>query len=151
MSGDYRSMYDARYIGAWDLNDKDVTVTIERVEAETLKNRQGSNKKPVLYFKGSKKGFALNKTNGATIAAMYGPKVKAWAGKRITLYATVAQFGSNEVEAIRVRNRIPPNHKDEPLDDSGPMDEAMRERQEQAAIDAQDAQEQEGEVAHAAH
>lgn len=109
---DYRSMFDRRYIGAWDLagpdgNPRDVTVEISDVKAETLQNRSGSNKKPVIYFKGADKAFALNKSNGAVIAGMYGNNTKDWIGKRITLYPTQVQFGPNTVDAIRVRPKIP--------------------------------------------
>lgn len=109
---DYRSMFDRKYLGAWDLakedgTPRDVVLTIREVKAELLSNKSGSTKKPVVYFEGTDRAFALNKSNGATIAAMYGNNTKAWAGKRIKLYATQVNFGPQTVDAIRVRPTIP--------------------------------------------
>lgn len=107
---DYRSMYDKDYIGAWDLQDKDVTVTITKcISGQLVGNGGRKAKKPIVYMRGTEKGFALNATNGKTIAAMYGNNVEAWAGKRITLYKSTTRNpnGDGEVECIRVRPQIP--------------------------------------------
>lgn len=104
---DYRSMFDRDYIAAFDLLGKDRTVTISKVVAGTLRNKSTSSKKPVIYFKGAEKGFAINKTNGKTIAAMYGNDTGKWIGKRITLFPTTTTFGSETMECIRVRPQIP--------------------------------------------
>jgi len=113
---DYRSMFDRDYIGTWDLMGKDVTKTIARVEAKKLRNKNAANTKPVIFFKGAAKGFALNKTNGKTIAAMYGTNTDEWIGKAITIYATTTTFGSDTVECIRVRPSIPRGKaSDEPI------------------------------------
>jgi hypothetical protein len=110
---DYRTMYDRDYLGAWDL-PRDVTVTIAKVEGRKLRNGSSkANSKPVLFFKGKEKGMACNKTNGKTIAAMYGTDVDKWIGKRITLYATTTTFGSDTVECIRVRPGVPRGPADE--------------------------------------
>ena len=107
---DYRSLYDKDYIGAWDLKDKDVTVTITRVKGGELTAPGGrKSKKPVIYMRGTEKGFAINSTNGKTIAAMYGNYVQDWVGKRITLYKSTTRNpnGEGEVECIRVRPQVP--------------------------------------------
>jgi hypothetical protein len=109
---DYRSLYDKDFIGAWDLkDDKDVTVTITEVKGGNLTGQGGrKTKKPVIYMRGTTKGFALNATNGKTIAAMYGKHIEQWAGKRITLYKSTTRDpsgGDAEVECIRVRPRVP--------------------------------------------
>jgi hypothetical protein len=59
--------------------------------------------------RGSEKGFALNSTNGKTIAALYGNHVEKWAGKKITLYKSMTRNpqGDGEVECIRVRPTAP--------------------------------------------
>lgn len=106
-SDDYRSMFGAKYVGAWDLGDKDVTLTISAVKAEELKNKGGSDKRPVLYFTGTEKAFVCNKTNARSVATLYGPKVSAWIGKKITLYATKTQLGGETVDAIRIRPVVP--------------------------------------------
>lgn len=107
---DYRSLYSKDYLGAWDLDGKDVTVTIARVVAGELTANGGrKSKKPIVYFEESKdgKGFCLNATNGKLIAALYGNKTEAWVGKKITLYPTTTSFGSDVVDCIRVRPQAP--------------------------------------------
>lgn len=107
---DYRSLYDKDFIGAWDLKERDVTVTITRVAAGSLTSVGGrKSKKPVIYMKGTEKGFAVNATNGKSIAAMYGTYVEEWVGKRITLYKSMTRSpqGDGDVECIRVRPAIP--------------------------------------------
>lgn len=131
---DYRSMFDRKYVGAWDLGGKDVTVKITAVKEENLQNRSGTNKKPVVYLAGTDKGFALNKTNASTIAAMYGNNTDEWIGRLITIYPTQTSFGPREVDAIRVRPTIPKG-KAAPMP-SQPMDEVMRGKQEAAAAQA---------------
>jgi hypothetical protein len=113
---DVRKLFDKAYIYAYDLEGRDVTVTIERVIGGTLVGTGGkSNKKPIVYFKGTEKGLALNITNARTIAGLYGGfDSEAWIGKKITLYATTTSFGSQTVDCIRVRNLIPKG-KSEPI------------------------------------
>lgn len=105
---DYRAMFDRDYIAAFDLNGKDVTVTIARVEPGVLTGQGGKkSKKPIVHFEGKEKGFAINKTNGKIIAGMYGTDASKWVGKRITIYPTMTSFGSEQMECIRVRPTVP--------------------------------------------
>jgi hypothetical protein len=104
---DYRAMFDREYIGAWDLQGKDVTVQIAKVEARKLKSQRGEDKKPVLWFAGKEKAFVCNKTNAKTIAAMLGNDTEAWIGKKITIYPTTTTAGGETVDCIRVRLRAP--------------------------------------------
>lgn len=105
----YRSMYeDNGMLYACHLNGKDVTLTIKRVTAGAITGAKGkSDKKPIVEFEKTDKKLGLNKTNGRTIATLYGPDVEKWAGKRITVYATTTEFGREQVECIRVRPMIP--------------------------------------------
>jgi|SRR6185436_2027150 len=104
---DYRTMFDSEYLGAWDL-PRDVTVTIATVKAGQLVGEKGRTaKKPIITFVGKQKGFAANKTNCKTIAAMYGTNTKDWIGKKITLYATTTEFGGKQMDCIRVRPQVP--------------------------------------------
>lgn len=106
---DVRKLYDKAYIYSYDLEGKDVTVTIEKVIGGTLIGTGGkSNKKPVLHFKGTEKGLGLNITNARVIAGLYGGfDSESWIGKRITLYPTTTTFGAATVDCIRIRNVIP--------------------------------------------
>lgn len=110
MPTDYRSLYDKDYIGAWDLTDGDMVIKMREVKGGELTGQGGRKaKKPVVYFEGSPKGFALNATNGKTIAALYGNYVEKWKGKSITLYKSTTRSpdGSGDVECIRVRPQAP--------------------------------------------
>lgn len=104
---DYRTMFDREYIGAWDLLGKDRTVEIESVSCKSLTSQRGTNKKPVIRFKGAEKALVCNKTNGKTIANMYGPNTDDWVGKKITIYPGTTSAGGETVECIRVRPKMP--------------------------------------------
>lgn len=110
MKTDYRSLYDKDYLGAWDLHEGDLTVTIKRVKGGELTSVGGrKSKKPVVFMAHTEKGFALNSTNGKTIAALYGNFTEGWLGKQITLYKSMTRSpdGSGDVECIRVRPAAP--------------------------------------------
>lgn len=111
----WKSMTERDYIFAFDLNGKDVAVTISRVEAGVLASAGGrKTKKPIVYFDGKEKGLALNSTNAKTIAAMYGNYTEKWIGKSITLYPTTTQMGGETVECIRIRPSAPGKGRSKP-------------------------------------
>jgi hypothetical protein len=91
--------FPSSYVKAADLNGKAVRVTISHVEMETI----GDDRKPVLYFKQSKKGLVLNKTNANNIVFAYGDDTDDWSNKDIELYPSMVDFQGRSVEAIRVR------------------------------------------------
>lgn len=106
----YRALYDADFWGAWDLENGDRTVTIKKVIGGELTGPGGKkSKKPVIYVEGSEKGIPLNKTNGKTIANMYGNYVTEWVGKSITLYksSTRNPQDGGEIDCIRIRPEAP--------------------------------------------
>ena len=134
----WRTMTDNSRIGAWDLLDdngqaRDRVAEIVKVEAETLKGtgKIKASRKPVLYFKGTEKSLIAGATICKAISQMYGPNTSAWIGKRVCLYATTTSSADGEVECVRVRPQIP-RGKAEPVP-SRPVDEAMRQRQVDAA------------------
>lgn len=110
---DYRRMYDANYVGAWDLPRDGVVVQIAKVTGEELIAEGGKkSRKPVLSFSGKDKRFALNKTNGRIVAQLYGTDTTKWVGKLIAIYPTQTKFGRDTVDCIRVRNSIPQSKAD---------------------------------------
>ena len=121
---DVRKMFDKAYVYSYDLEGRDVTVEIIRIAGGTLVGTGGkSNKKPVLYFKGTQKGLALNITGARVIAGLYGGfDSEKWLGKKITLYPTTTTFGSQTVDCIRIRNVIPKG-KSEVIRDDVPAPE----------------------------
>lgn len=112
MSTDVRSLYEKEFLYSYDLQGRDVTLTIERVVQGKLVGVGGkSNKKPVVHFregKDPKKGLGLCITNARTIAGICGSfEVEKWVGKRITLYPTTTEFGGKTVDCIRIRPEAP--------------------------------------------
>lgn len=104
----YRSMFDNAYIGAWDIpTGRDAVVTIKKITGGTLKSQRGTDRKPIAFFEGKKKGMVLNKTNCKTIAAMYGDDTDAWIGKQIAIYASTTTAGGETVACLRVRSGEP--------------------------------------------
>jgi hypothetical protein len=94
-------VFSSRYISAADLKDRDVAVTIERVEIEKMPSGE---KKPALFFRGKEKAFLLNKTNFNTIADVLGADdTDDWEGKQITIYPTETDYQGKMVDCIRVR------------------------------------------------
>lgn len=100
---DYRKMFDSDWLRAVDLDGRAVTVTIATVKAGAIRNKAKSDKRPVVTFQGKKKPLALNKTNAATIASMFGNDTTEWVGKQIVIYPTRTTFGADEVDCIRVK------------------------------------------------
>jgi len=127
----YKRMFDDKeHLYAFDLDGREVTVQIEKCFAGELQGEKGrKSKKPMLKFVGKEKKLAINKTNGKTIATMYGPDTDDWAGKWITLYPTTTDFGGETVECIRIRPMVPKGRtasngrgKSEPPAPSSPVD-----------------------------
>ncbi len=97
-------IFPSKYLSAADLQNKEVIVTIERVEFDQFDNDGGKATKPVAYFHGSQKAMVLNKTNAATIGDIAGQDdTDNWPGARICLYPTMVPFGNKMTEAIRVK------------------------------------------------
>ena len=82
------AMFPSNYIRAADLQDRQITVTIDRVMMEDI----GSDHKPVVYFQGKEKGLVLNKTNTTAIAHGYGDDTDDWTGAEIIIYPSTTDF-----------------------------------------------------------
>ena len=123
---DVRSFFEKEFLYAYDLQGRDITLTISRVVQGKLTGTGGkTTKKPVAYFQGKEKGLALNITNVRTIGGMYGFKVADWVGKRITIYPTTTQFGAQTCDCIRIRPTVPgAKVKDAPPDEPLPARDA---------------------------
>jgi len=101
-------MFPTEFLAAEDLGGKDYDVTIESVQAESLRTTDGAADKFTIRFKGARKRLVLNKTNAKLIAAATGqPEARKWPGKRITLYPTNCQAFGETVTCIRVRETAP--------------------------------------------
>ena len=100
---DISTAFPSKYLRAADLPEgKNHDVTIDRVEMEDIDGDQNSDKKPVVYFTGKKKGLVLNKTNATTISDAYGVNTDTWPGKPLLLYSTKTEFRGKRVACIRI-------------------------------------------------
>jgi len=114
---DARLLFPNEYIGAADLKGQDVTLTISKMQVETLRTDKGEERKPILYFaemeerhargQGENMRFVLNKTNNKKLMELFGYQTDDWAGKRITLYPTTCQGWGKTVDCVRFRDKVP--------------------------------------------
>lgn len=93
--------YPSKYLKASDLKGREATVTIDRVDMESL--AQGEKPKPVVYFLDKVKGVVLNKTNAMNISGGYGAETDAWVGQVVILFPVWVDFQGKSTEAIRIR------------------------------------------------
>jgi hypothetical protein len=102
------AMFPSNYLKAADV-DGDMMLTIKSVDMHVFKSRDGSeDEKPLVMFKEEERGLVLNKTNTKLIARALGSdETDDWVGKTITLYSAEVEFGSDIVDAIRIRSKAP--------------------------------------------
>ena len=96
---DINSAFATKYLKASDLQGRDVTVKIGRVEQDKV----GDDMKLIMYFQGKEKGMVLNRTNANAIADAYGGETEDWWGKTITLFEQMVDFQGKRVPGLRVR------------------------------------------------
>ena len=102
---DVRELYPSRFLAAFDLRGKTVTVEIDRLTLEEMfvPGEQEMTHKPVLWFAGKQKGLVLNKTNALAVASHHGPDTEAWQGRSVQLYPTqIRAFGKTH-EVVRIK------------------------------------------------
>ena len=112
--------FPSKHLKASDLKDKEVRVTIQRVEREKL----GEDMRPVVYFNGKEKGVALNKGNTTTLVDAFGRNSNDWFGREIILLSVWTDYQGKPVQGIRIRiptaRDMAPAHREDPIT-SGPM------------------------------
>lgn len=91
--------FPSKHLKAADLKDKEVRVTIARVEREKL----GEDMRPVIYFNGKDKGVALNKGNTTTLVDAFGRNSNEWFGREIILLSVWTDYQGKPVQGIRIR------------------------------------------------
>lgn len=94
---------DKNFLFAGDLDNKDVTLTIDRVApAGSVKAENGQViDKIVLYFKGTNKGLVLNTGNARAIQVQHGNEWDTWTGKKVTLFPTTTDIAKGMAEKNR--------------------------------------------------
>lgn len=108
----YQRYRDHKYLGAWDFEDGERTVTIERVEQGLIERDDGApdERVPLMHLRELDRPMVLNSTNGQLIAMMYGsPDTRDWEGKRIILTRGMTTNKQGQpCFGIRVKPQRPP-------------------------------------------
>ena len=105
--------FPTKFLKASDLQGKEVKVEIDDCRMEDVAG-DGSEEKPVLYFKGKNKGLVMNKTNAGKLEVAFGDDTEHWSGRTIILYPDVTQFQGRTVDCLRVRVPAPKAADGEP-------------------------------------
>lgn len=100
---DINDVFSGTSLKASDLQGREVTVTITAYEVVDF----DEGKKLSLSFKESEKRLICNKTNGNTIAGLYGTDLDKWIGKPITIFQSQTDYGGKQVPCIRVKLQPP--------------------------------------------
>lgn len=102
---DWDELYPGRFIKATEFKGKQVTLRISGVRIEELVGDKGPQIKGVISFEKTEKQWAINRTNGICVKAMFGSKVQQWVGKRVTLFPAmhdgepcIRVWGSPDIE-----------------------------------------------------
>lgn len=95
-------VFPSKWLRADDLvkyGAQGVAVTVERAEAEYLRQMDGTHQwKPVVYFVGASRALICNVTQARSLAAVAGSEtISDWAGARVVLAAGVAKNGKNTI------------------------------------------------------
>ncbi len=90
------------YLRAHDLQGREPTVAIAKVEQIELENNGRKEAKLLISFVGKNKGLVLNKTNMFAISDLYGPETDDWVGKKIKLVTARVDYQGKRVDAIRI-------------------------------------------------
>jgi hypothetical protein len=103
----WKRLINPDYIGAYALNpDEDLTVTIDYVQREQIVGTDGKKEDATVAHLKGHKPLILNVTNSKSIAKLYGPYIEEWAGKQITLYASMTKAFGDVVECLRIRPTV---------------------------------------------
>lgn len=99
----YEALFDKQYLRWFNLQGREVTVEIEKVEKDVELTMRGGikSKKPVVHFKGKDKPLVLNATNCNSIAHLLGNRPSQWIGKRIVLYPTTTKMFDNDLKTMK--------------------------------------------------
>lgn len=102
-----QNAFPSKWLKSGDVEDGDLTFTIDRVVMEDIGQGDNQETKPVIYFRETDKGMVLNKTNADTISRLHTPETDNWIGKQISIFATEVDFAGKQTLALRVRMKAP--------------------------------------------
>jgi hypothetical protein len=110
MKTHWKKKVKTNYLGSWDLDGKDLVLTIKSIIMENVKNSDGSNQECIVahFADADVKPMILNRTNCKAISKVCGSAfVEDWPGVKISVYsARVKSFGET-VDGLRIREFAP--------------------------------------------
>jgi len=109
MKTHWKQLVNPDYIGAYSLPEgKDMNVTIDKIVRELVTGTGGKKEECTVAYLKNQKPFILNKTNCKTIQKITGtPYIEEWSGVTITIYAAVTKLKGEDVECLRIREKMP--------------------------------------------
>ncbi len=109
MNTHWKKLTNTDYIGTYSLDPgKDLTVTIKSVTKQVVRGPDGKQEECIVAVLEGQKPMILNRTNCKMISKLYGtPYIEEWAGKKITLYAAKVRAFGEQVDALRIRDKVP--------------------------------------------
>jgi hypothetical protein len=97
-----------KYLTACELGGRRARLTIDRIEIEETHPRQGVTEAcPVLYFRETKRGLVLSRTNRRALAKAFGDEAEACIGKKIIVAAVAVQVANKQTTPIRITAPAP--------------------------------------------
>ncbi len=90
--------FPSRFLKPEDVGTKRPRLVIREVTRERI----GEDVRLIVWFEGTQRGLALNKTNANTIARTLGDETDGWVGQAITLVVTPVDYRGQSVPAIRI-------------------------------------------------
>jgi hypothetical protein len=103
-----QELYERRYNTGDDLRGKPHTLTIEKVQIETMHPQGQAVRKAAIYFKQAKRPFVLNKQFAESIAqALHEYDTAKWAGQDITIYPVPSRGGKGDTILARLPQTQP--------------------------------------------
>jgi len=111
----FDDLYPGRFLKAGMFKGAKVTMTISDVVREELEGEDGKKHKVLISFRERPLQLVTCKTNGLCIRAMFGDDVRAWVGKRVTLFPSkwnnepcIRVWGSPDInEDFEVEVKLP--------------------------------------------
>lgn len=105
----WKKLTSPNYLGAYAFDPgEEKIVTIDHVTRETVTGPEGKTEECIVAYLEGEKPLILNKTNCKAIERLLKtPYIEEWAGSRITLAVQRVKAFGDEVDAVRVKPKLP--------------------------------------------
>lgn len=105
----WKKLTSPNYLGAYAFDPgEEKIVTIDYVTRETVTGPEGKTEECIVAYLEGEKPLILNKTNCKAIERLLKtPYIEEWAGSRITLAVQRVKAFGDEVDAVRVKPKLP--------------------------------------------